>query len=47
MDLDTPINAGAYIVMSRGAIGSDTDQILSLPYLYPHPTFGYRYEYGY
>ena len=26
-------------------IGSDTDHILSLPYLYPHLTFGYRYRY--
>ena len=30
---------------SRGAIGSDTDQILSLSYLYPHPTFEYGYWY--
>jgi len=26
-------------VMCRGAVGSDTDRILSLPYMYPHPTF--------
>ena len=31
----------------RGAIGSDTDRVLLLPYQYLHPTFGYGYEYGY
>ena len=30
-------------VEGRGAIGSDTDRILPLPYSYPHPTFGYEY----
>jgi len=29
----------------RGAIGSDMGQILPLPYLYPHSTFGYGYGY--
>ena len=33
--------------LARGAIGSDTDRILRLPYSYPHPTFGYGYGYGY
>jgi len=32
---------------SRGAIGSDTDQILSLLYPYSHPNFGYGYGYIY
>ena len=31
----------------NGAIGSDTDRILSLPYLYLHPTFGFGYGYRY
>ena len=28
---------------TRGAIGSDTDRILLLPYPYLYPTIGYRY----